>query len=74
MSDKFLTVPHHTTGRKLPIPAASTTSIPSRCISPEKLNSLLNEKFPSGNYNVDVSQNVYQIRAPRHLSELELFR
>ncbi|KAK4185075.1 hypothetical protein QBC35DRAFT_31398 [Podospora australis] len=41
--------------------------IPGKFISVHKLNSLLNEKFPSGNYDVDLDQNVYKIRAPRRI-------
>ncbi|KAK0737148.1 hypothetical protein B0T21DRAFT_287582 [Apiosordaria backusii] len=78
MSDKFLAVPPQRTGGPgrrtslfaLPESSGKMSTIPSRCISPEKLNDLLHEKFPSGNFNVDVSQNVYQIRAPRFLSKV----
>ncbi|KAK4221266.1 hypothetical protein QBC38DRAFT_492418 [Podospora fimiseda] len=48
--------------------------IESRRISVHHLNSLLTTIFPSGSYEVDIDQNVYKIRAPRQISDMEIRR
>ncbi|KAK3986451.1 hypothetical protein QBC44DRAFT_402566 [Cladorrhinum sp. PSN332] len=44
--------------------------IQCRQIGVNQLNVLLTSIFPSGCYDVDVTQNVYKIRAPRTISEV----
>ncbi|KAK4201885.1 hypothetical protein QBC40DRAFT_47848 [Triangularia verruculosa] len=81
MSDQrgmFLTIPSSRDGNRQHksspvVHGTMISTIPSRCISPERLNDLLTKKFPCGNYDVDVTQNVYQIRAPSLLNEFEIF-
>ncbi|KAK4173223.1 hypothetical protein QBC36DRAFT_336259 [Triangularia setosa] len=76
----FLVVPSARDGRRQRrqsvaiVHETKLSTIPSRCISPERLNEFLIRKFPCGNYQVDITQNVYQISAPSSLCESELLR
>ncbi|KAK3346507.1 hypothetical protein B0T25DRAFT_552176 [Lasiosphaeria hispida] len=57
-----------------PKPKPAYQEIPSRVISIHQLNSLLLDIFPAGEYDVDIDQNVYKIRAPRAIREVEIFK
>ncbi|AEO69057.1 uncharacterized protein THITE_155710 [Thermothielavioides terrestris NRRL 8126] len=48
--------------------------IPSWFIRPGQLHCLLTTIFPNGEYDVDIDQDVYKIRAPRAISLRDIIR
>ncbi|KAK0724956.1 hypothetical protein B0H67DRAFT_641434 [Lasiosphaeris hirsuta] len=73
--DSFLHVPSpaRRPRRQIARPAPCQ-EIPSRRISFHKLNSLLHDIFPAGDYVVDIDQNVYKIQAPKAIPEVEIMK
>ncbi|KAK4185071.1 hypothetical protein QBC35DRAFT_415702 [Podospora australis] len=78
MNSQFLTVPEHSHGRHRDLyllPSHTVESeIPSRWISVNDLYSMLSSRFPGGAYEVEISQNIYKIRAPSTIGVDDVIR
>ncbi|SPQ22667.1 1e1cc225-9d63-4663-b918-180c7e30f03f [Thermothielavioides terrestris] len=48
--------------------------MPNWFIRPGQLHCLLTTIFPNGEYDVDIDQDVYKIRAPRAISLRDIIR
>ncbi|KAB5536154.1 hypothetical protein GE09DRAFT_1141560 [Coniochaeta sp. 2T2.1] len=53
-----------------PKSAMEPQMIPYKVISKRRLESVLDKKFPKGDYHVSVRRDVYHIEAPSHLTKV----
>lgn len=72
MNTNYLCPPSQTVGIRPSLHRQSIQRIPARCITSDRLESLLHQNFPSGNYEVDVGRSQLPPRHDAFLTRLEI--